>query len=108
MNAQQLLSRCQYIGTMPYVHLRDADADGRVSIMTVAERLGTICPGHILSIDEECALLSFDNNHEIRTSWDNIPALISTLQQTGSWNEVYDTFDGLQFFDDIPKSKDAW
>ena len=106
MNAQQLLSRCQYVGTMPTVYLRDAKA-GRVSIMTLAERLGTVCPGHILSIDEECALLSFDNNHEIRTSWDNIPALISTLQQTGSWNEVYETHDAMRFFDDIPKSKDA-
>ena len=107
MNAQQLLSRCQYVGTMPSVYLRDT-TDGRVSLMTVAERLGTVCPGRLLSIDEECALISFDNNHEFRTSWDNIPALISTLQQTGSWNEVYATHNGLRFFDDIPKSKDAW
>jgi len=90
MNAQQLLSRCQYVGTMPSVYLRDADG-GRVSIMTVAERLGTVCPGRHLAVDEECVLLSFDNNHEIRTTWDNIPALISTLQQTGSWDEVYET-----------------
>ena len=101
MKAQELYGLCQYINTMPFITLKDAEA-GRVQVWGGKVRLATIVPGYLLGLEEEVALLSYNNQEEFRTSWSNIPTLISTLQQTGDWNEVAEALDGLAFFDGIP------
>lgn len=93
MNAKQLTQLLQFKGGMPYMILRDGK-DGRIAVYNGPTRIATCGPGEMLGADEEAFLMSYpDSIFEYRCSWMQIAQALSTLQQTGSWDEVDIEFD---------------
>ncbi len=83
--------------------LRDHEVGGgRIIVYIGGQRVATVGPGELIRADEQAFLLSYpDSEMEFRSSWGGIAEGLSVLQQTGSWHEVLECFEGQWAFDEI-------
>jgi hypothetical protein len=90
MNAKEVFKLCKFDGSLRPIKLKDAE-EGRIQIWSETERLGTICPGRHLRTNDDVVVLDINNDHEFRSSWEELPIIVSALQE--SWDEVYESME---------------
>ena len=93
MKAANFSHLCKFIGGKPSLIFRD-HVGGRIMVFRGNCWIATICPGKLLGLNCQAALLTYDPDPELewRGSYSNIASALSEFQQSQNWDVANGAF----------------